>query len=184
MRRRRPKSDDSFGRGGGEITAEREAVERRWFRRRKPAPELAQLVTGAALRDEPFHRWLPYKQAFAPALVRRFLKKCPPAQSAAVAAPLLDPFCGSGTFAIECARRGVSALGIEALPVLVYLAQARMSTEFPKLPDLQGCRSWQDYAERLSLPVHRAALICAVARRHTSDGKPRSEEHTSELQSH
>lgn len=152
----------------GEPTAAREALERRWFHRLKPAPRLARLVTGAALCEEPFHRWLSYKQAFAPELVRLFLDQA----CGDCAEPLLDPFAGSGTFPIECARRGVAALGIEALASLVFLACSRSASEFPDLPDLRGAASWQDFAERLTVPIHRAALICAVARRHSSDGKP------------
>ena len=152
----------------GEPTAAREALERRWFHRLKPAPQLAPLVTGAALCEEPFHRWLSYKQAFAPELVRLFLNQSCGDRSE----PLLDPFAGSGTFPIECARRGVAALGIEALASLVFLACARSASEFPDLPDLRGAASWQDFAERLTVPIHRAALICAVARRHSSDGNP------------
>ena len=69
---------------GGESTAARESIERRWFRRQKRDPQLADLVTATALREEPFHRWLSYKQAFAPALVRMFLDEIDgDAQSAA-----------------------------------------------------------------------------------------------------
>ncbi|MCH7872684.1 MAG: hypothetical protein IID33_13385, partial [Planctomycetes bacterium] len=98
------------------ITA-RETIERRWFHRQEAVPELAELVTGATLRDEPYHRWLGYKQGFAPALVRLFLEQVPLDTDA----PLLDPFSGSGTFTIECARRGVRSLAIDTLPSLVYL---------------------------------------------------------------
>ncbi|MCH7873446.1 MAG: hypothetical protein IID33_17245 [Planctomycetes bacterium] len=40
------------------------------------------------------------------------------------------------------------------------------------LPDLSSCTTWQEFAERLVAPIHRAALICAVARQHATDGKP------------
>lgn len=156
----------------GEPTAAREALERRWFHRLKPVPQLAPLVTGAALCEEPFHRWLSYKQAFAPELVRLFLNQEHGVRWPTTGEPLLDPFAGSGTFPIECARRGVAALGIEALASLAFLASSRSASEFPDLPDLRGALRWQDFAERLTVPIHRAALICAVARRHSSDGNP------------
>ncbi len=173
---------------------QREALERRWFRRLVDRPDLATLVTGESLSDEPLHRWFAYKQAFAPGLVRLFLREAA-AQStlprsaaspggresrAAAAAPparapapaLLDPFAGSGTAAIECARAGVDAIGVEALPSLAFLASARSAAGVPDLPDLSGCEAPVDFAARLQEPIHRAALLCAVSRRHSSDGKP------------
>ena len=157
----------------GERTEQREALERRWQRRMSRADELAALVTGESLADEPFHRWLPFKQAFSPELVRLFLTEAEGLDLAGGGRPLLDPFAGCGTFAVECARRGLPAIGIEALASLVFVASAKSATGVPELPDLADCRTWQQAAQRLELPVHRAALICAVARQHTSDGRPR-----------
>jgi hypothetical protein len=154
-----------------EPMAAREDLERTWFRRMKPMPELAPLVTGEQLADEPFHRWLPYKQAFAPKLVRLFLAHAE-GLSAGEDGPILDPFAGAGTTAIECSRADVPCVGIEATPSLAFLAEARGARDFPEPPDLRGCANWQDYAERLSEPVHQAALILAVARQFSSDGKP------------
>ena len=152
----------------GEPTAARETLERRWFSQVTHDRSLAPLVTGASLADEPFHRWLPFKQAFAPELVRRFLAETSDART--TKQPLLDPFAGSGTFAVECARQRIEALGIEALRSLVFVASVKAADHVADLPDLSGCVTWQDMAERLDEPVHRAALICAVARRHTSRG--------------
>lgn len=135
------------------------------------ADELAELVTGESLADEPFHRWLPFKQAFSPELVRLFLSEARDLDLADGGRSLLDPFAGCGTFAVECARGGLPAIGIEALASFVFVASAKSATAVPDLPDLADCQTWQQVAQRLELPVHRAALICAVARRHTSDGK-------------
>lgn len=167
-RRKKPVPTHSWT---GEPTIERESLERRWFGRLNREDRLAALVTGEALADEPFHRWLPFKQAFAPGLVRLFLSEARRSQTGAARLPLLDPFAGAGTFVIECARQGVSALGVEALSSLAFLASARATAEFPGLPDLGGCDTWQQVADQLELPIHRAALICAVARQHTSAGR-------------
>jgi hypothetical protein len=75
-------------------------------------------------------------------------------------------------FPIECARRGIAAIGVEALPSLVFLASSRCATSVPDLPDLAGCETWTDFASRLAEPMHRAALLCAIARQYTRDGKP------------
>lgn len=99
---------------------EREALEERFEDLLAEAPELEELVTARGAKAEPFHRWFRYVQGFAPELVRRFL-----AQAAPRAGPLLDPFSGSGTVVTECARQGRSAVGVDAAPVLAFLARSR-----------------------------------------------------------
>ncbi len=153
-----------------EPTAEREALERRLRRACVEEPQLATLVTGAELRTEPYHRWLAYKQAYAPELVRQFLTTGAGGRSNAI---LLDPFSGSGTLAIECARQGYAALGIESLPSLVYLTNAAGVREIPPLPDLRDGAHWREYADQLEMPIHRAILMLCVGKQFTSDGKPR-----------
>jgi hypothetical protein len=155
----------------GEPTEAREALERRWRDRLTFEPRLATLVTAEGGRREPFHRWIPYKQGFSPGLVRQFLGENPRTQKEWASHPVLDPFSGSGTCVVECARHGVCALGVEAIAALVFVAQAKFEREFPPLPDTGGASSWQEVADRVELPVHRAALMLAVGRRHTSDGR-------------
>ena len=166
----------------GGPTEAREALERRWRDRLTIEPRLATLVTAEGGRREPFHRWLPYKQGFSPGLVRQFLGENPRTPKEWAAHPVLDPFSGSGTCVVECARHGVCAIGIEAIAALVFITQAKFEREFGLLPDLSGARfgperltvegsMWQEIADRVELPVHRAALMLAVGRRHRSDGR-------------
>ena len=171
MRGRGPRKPIPTRSHTGEPTGEREALERRWHRRLSRDDRWAGLVCGETLADEPFHRWLPFRQAFSPELVRLFLARADNLPAAGARTPLLDPFAGCGTFVVECARRGIAAVGVEALASLAFVASAKGATQMPDLPDLTDCRTWQQAAERLDLPVHRAALICAVARQHTSDGR-------------
>jgi DNA modification methylase len=98
----------------------REELERSWLDRIEPDGSLEALVTGSQSQEEPLHRWVPLRQQFAPALVRRFLDAATPAD------PVLDPFSGSGTVAIECARLGRRAIGVEAIHVLAWLTVARL----------------------------------------------------------
>ncbi len=172
MRGRGKKTFIPQGSWSGEPTFERETLERRWYRLSSFDETWAPLVTGTQLAEEPFHRWLSYRQAFAPELVRRFIKACNlPDDPEAEVLPLLDPFCGSGTFAIESARRGILGTGIESLDSLVYLARSRRFDALPSPPDYSDCTSWEEAAERFEHELHRAALICAVARQHTAEGK-------------
>ena len=144
---------------------ERETLERRWFRMVKRAPDLETLVTASENRVEPFHRWIPYRQGFSPGLILRFLKTGDLSPG-----PVLDPFSGSGTTAIACARHGVAAIGVEAQASLTRLSGAAFYRgAIPELPgDLEG--GPENLAPRLIHPVHRAALLCAVAGRLQPDG--------------
>lgn len=155
----------------GEPTETREALELRWRNRLTFEPRLATLVTAQGGRREPFHRWVPYKQGFSPGLVRQFLAENPRTAKEWAARPALDPFSGSGTCAAECAKHGVRAIGVEAITALVFLTKAKFEREFPALPDTGGASTWREIAERFESPVHRAALMLAVGRRHTTAGR-------------
>lgn len=152
-----------------EPTAAREALERRWFKLSVEDDALARLVTAADAAHEPFHRWMPYTQGYSPALVRYFLETARP-ESTGNATKLLDPFSGSGTFAIECGRHGHAAIGVDAIAALAFLTEAAGARSFPPLPNMSKCRTWQDAATILEIPIHRATLMLAVARMHNAKG--------------
>ncbi len=162
------------GRGTNAISAAAqpalERLERAWLARLQPFPELAPLVTGQALREEPRHRWLTYRQGFAPELVRAFLRETDAIRRELGDGPVLDPFCGVGTAPLECARNGVAAIGVEGMPWLAFLAAQKAALSVPRYPDLSGCLTPADVARRVVEPIHRAALLYAVARQHSATG--------------
>jgi hypothetical protein len=131
---------------------------------------LAPLVTARDARKEPFHRWLVFKQAFSPELVRQFLREheLDPDRRQPW---LLDPFAGTGTFVTECARQRIRAIGVELLSATAFVARCKSARNIPEPPDLTGCNTWRDIAPHLTEPIHRSALICAVASRLTAEGK-------------
>jgi len=155
-------------------TSEREALERRWFHRRVDRPDLAPGVTAQGTSGEPFHRWLRFRQGFSPSLVREFLKASGLEELRDSSRPVLDPFSGSGTTVIECAARGVPALGIEALPALNFLTAIRFSQTIPALPHLADSRNWKEIAPLLTEPLHQGALMIAEGLRHSLDGKTKA----------
>ena len=120
-----------MGRGRGnarsrqrEQAVRREALEREWAGRLLPVNDLAPLVVAQQAQGEPYHRWLRYRQGFAPELVRRFLQ-----ENSVVSGPVLDPFSGSGTVATECGRQGVSAVGLDVVGSLTFMAHARRGVD-------------------------------------------------------
>jgi len=155
-----------------EPTGAREELERRWRSRLSREDSLARLVTADDARIEPYHRWLPFRQGFSPGLVRRFLAEVAAANPRGQDAPVLDPFSGAGTTVVECARAGVIAAGIEASPALTFLTNAKFEHPFPAWTSPATLSDWRDVASDLTHPLHRAALMLAVARQHSTAGRP------------
>lgn len=155
-----------------EPTVAREAFERRWRTRLTRADSLARLVTADGARVEPFHRWLPFRQGFSPGLVRTYLKETAPIGPHADDAPILDPFSGNGTTVVECARMGIRAAGTEASPALAFLTNIKFHSRFPDWTTPAEPLDETVLAAKLTDDLHRAALMLAVARRHTADGRP------------
>ncbi len=148
----------------GEITTARESVERYWFKLTERDDRLARLVTAQDARTERHHRWLVFKQAFSPELVRLFHRSANPN------VPILDPFSGTGTTVVECAKHDIPAIGVEPIAATAFTANAKFVHTLNPLPDIADCRDWPDVADRLTDPLHRAALIAAQASRLTANG--------------
>ncbi|HYC79202.1 MAG TPA: DNA methyltransferase [Planctomycetota bacterium] len=159
-----------------ERVAAREELERRFGARLEADPTFERLVTAETSREEPFHRWHPYRQAFAPGLVRRFLEEAAP-----VDGPILDPFSGSGTTVVECARQGRSAIGVEAVPVLGRLTLARFVARAPALPEVAAGSSLQTWFSASDDPAHRAAVLLAAGRTVSGAGRPKQAASPEEL---
>ena len=151
-----------------EHVAAREALERIYNVNMEIDDSYGKIVTAEGGRDEPFHRWHPYRQAYSPELVRRFL-----AESSPVDGPILDPFSGSGTTVVECARQGRAAVGVDAVPVLAWLARARFAAAAPALPVVPNGSSFAAWYAASELPIHRAAVLLAAGRTVSGAGRPK-----------
>jgi hypothetical protein len=107
------------------------------------AAELVPLTTersdlgsfaGPRHRQEPAHRWLSYKEAFSPGLVRNILDHW-----SNVDGPLLDPFAGSGTTVLVAVERDVPAIGVEMLAYPQWAANtavAARNADIERLRDI------------------------------------------------
>jgi hypothetical protein len=151
-----------------EHAAAREALEREFDPRIDVDDAYERLVTAEGGRDEPFHRWHPYRQAYSPELVRRFLQ-----EANCVDGPILDPFSGSGTTVTECARQGRAAYGVDAVPVLAWLLGARFATSAPQFPPVPAESPFSSWYAAATEPIQRAAVLLAAGRTVSGAGRPK-----------
>jgi hypothetical protein len=71
--------------------------------------------------DRPVHNWYRFVLSFPPHLVRDYLSRFGVTGGQTV----LDPFCGTGTTAVECKKLGISAVGLEANPMAHFASKVK-----------------------------------------------------------
>jgi len=57
--------------------------------------------------------WYRFVLSFPPHLVREYISRF----DLGSGAPVLDPFCGTGTTIVECKKIGIASVGVEAHPM-------------------------------------------------------------------
>jgi DNA modification methylase len=72
--------------------------------------------------DRPVHDWYRFILSYPPHLVRKYLDEFGVTEGEIV----LDPFCGTGTTMVECQKRGVSGVGIEAHPLSHFASATKL----------------------------------------------------------
>lgn len=72
--------------------------------------------------DELIHDWYRFVLSYPPHLVKNYLYQFEIEARHCV----LDPFCGTGTTLVECKKRGISSIGIEANPVVQFIADTKV----------------------------------------------------------
>ncbi|HAU39111.1 MAG TPA: DNA methyltransferase [Phycisphaerales bacterium] len=99
----------------------------------KPAAKRNRGTNGDANKlspaDRAIHDWYRFVLSFPPHLVQDYLKRFQVEEDQTV----LDPFCGTGTTVVECKKRGISAIGVEAHP-MAHLA-GLVKTDWTVDPD-------------------------------------------------
>jgi hypothetical protein len=91
------------------------------------------VFAGVRRRGEEGYRWVKYKEAFSPGLVRAIFDVWAPLEG-----PVLDPFAGSGTSLLVAAERGLDAIGIELLPYASWAADAVARAHAADLATFRG----------------------------------------------
>lgn len=72
--------------------------------------------------DRPVHDWYRFVLSYPPHLVRDYLARFEVRRGQVV----LDPFCGTGTTPVECAKRGVKEIGVEANPMAWFASRTKL----------------------------------------------------------
>jgi hypothetical protein len=116
--------------------------------------ELGRLA-GARHRDEPAHRWVAYKEAFSPGLVREIWDSL-----TGLSGPLLDPFAGAGTTLLVAIERDLPAIGVELLPYAHWMANTLVSA---RTAEPQRLRELGGQAVRTAVRAGRSGSISLPA---------------------
>ena len=72
--------------------------------------------------DRAVHDWYRFVLSFPPHLVRDYLERFGLTPRHRV----LDPFCGTGTTLVECKKRGIPSVGVEANPMAHFASQVKV----------------------------------------------------------
>ncbi len=99
--------------------ADRDRLEDRFASRLREELQLASLVSYVGNKEIPVLRLYRYKEAFAFRFVEEFISRF----GLSGKDYLLDPFCGMGTTLFAASQKGIPSIGIDRLPVAVFVAQ-------------------------------------------------------------
>lgn len=121
-------------------------------------PSLSRLlVSFQANKTRPVYRWYKFKEAFSASLVEHLFHKY-----GITAGRILDPFAGSGTALFAASAMGISAEGIELLPIghVIITAKQILDAEFvpedfERLRQWSEMRVWEQSETHLPLPELR-----------------------------
>lgn len=87
-----------------------------------PSTEIRSQYHGSQrFRNREVHRWYRTVHGFADHLVSDLLDRL----SVVPRQTVLDPFCGSGTTLVECMKRGITSVGVDANPASCFISQSK-----------------------------------------------------------
>lgn len=123
---------------------------------RKPGRRVAAVANKLRDEDRPAHAWYRFVLSYPPHLVRQYLDEFKPGPNGVV----LDPFCGTGTTVVECKKRGVASVGVEANRMAFFACAAKVDWSI-------NPQRLRENAERIA-----AASVAALAADGLEDGVP------------
>lgn len=83
--------------------------------------DVGPLVTFVPNKKYPIHNWFHFKEGFSRDFVLLMLEHFKVGKGKWV----LDPFCGAGTTLLTCKEKGVNSVGVDAMPLSVFLSQVK-----------------------------------------------------------
>jgi len=104
------------------LTFERDHLERRYSAYFENRLDYRQLVTYVPNKNIPVYNWFKYKEGFSRQLVYNLLKELKIERKDIV----FDPFAGCGTTLLACKEFGYKAVGLDALPLAVFVARVKL----------------------------------------------------------
>ncbi len=90
-----------------------------------------QMVSFQANKGLPFFRWFKYKEGFSAPLVNYLITQTPNHCREI----LLDPFAGSGAALFSAREKGIKSIGVELLPVGLFVIKNRLNAEKINIDD-------------------------------------------------
>ena len=85
-------------------------------------PELRKLVTYVPNKKAPIYNWFKFKEGFSRELVQMILRE----GSIPKGSLVYDPFAGCGTTLLACKELGYRAIGVDILPVAVFVTKCKL----------------------------------------------------------
>ena len=117
-----------------------------------------KIVSFQGNKDKPAYNWYKYKEAFSASLVEYFLSS----YRGQISGKGLDPFAGIGTTLFAASGQGISADGIELLPIGQEIIHARLLSESELTPEDLAIlehwivsRPWKNFPERVPFSTIR-----------------------------
>lgn len=101
------------------LSAEAQRLENKYARYIREELWMGNLVSYVGNKEVPLLRLYRYKEAFSYRFVSEWLNRFEVDRKDLI----FDPFCGMGTTMLAAACRGIPAIGIDLLPVAVFIAQ-------------------------------------------------------------
>ena len=126
-------SRQTFEDGASSLVEQRQMLEIKYAHLFQEKPDYRQLVTYVPNKKLPVYNWFKYKEGFSRQLVFKLLLDWKISKDEII----LDPFAGCGTALLACKESGYKAVGLDILPVAVFVAKVKLQDR-PDLPLLHN----------------------------------------------
>jgi len=113
------------------LVEQRQMLEIKYARLLQEKPDYRKLVTYVPNKKLPVYNWFKYKEGFSQQLVSKLLLDWKISKDEII----LDPFAGCGTTLLASKEFGYKAVGLDILPVAVFVAKVKLQ-DWPDLSSL------------------------------------------------